>query len=189
MHFITGLHINVGKRNFHYQIPGQDLQYFSGFEDGYYLENKELWETLSIPMNFQFSIGSQPKKNLRGIIGINLKYSGFMSDEVITSTIYSVNGNSQIFEINLSSNNNGKVWFTINVGLSRSFILDNHNELAIGLLMDLSLHSFYKGSYQFTLPGKPISAGFYSIKGSGIGLSLQYIFKGVNKKEAKKYIR
>ena len=106
-----------------------------------------------------------------------------MSDEGFGVTaIDSNNRPHDVFNAEITATNNGKPWITFLGGFSKSILLDNKNVLAIGVQADISTTNFLKSNYEITIPSKPVTSGTYKISGSSVGLSVQYIFTGTNKR-------
>lgn len=186
----TGFHMIVGKRNFFAIIPAEDLP---GYSPGYpdlYIEDKELWGSMRIPLLLEKGISFKNKSMLFVRTGINLRYSGLMPDLLIGGGGGIIDSNGQvvsIFSASFSGNNDHKPWITFLAGLGKEFELDNHNKLSVSLLADISTTYFYKGNYEITIPNKPITRGTYKINGTSLGLSVQYIFTGYNKRLVRGY--
>jgi hypothetical protein len=173
----TGLHFIVGKRNFFADIPSEDINNWDGRN---IIEDKELWGSLRVPLLIEKKF---PDKNLNWIsikAGINLRYSGLMSDES-NEQILVYPPAVRIFNAEITARNDGKPWITFLGGLSKSFLLNNKNVLSLGVQADLSPTYFLEGNYEITIPNKPVTSGTYKISGSSVGLSIQYIFTGTNK--------
>ena len=121
--------------------------------------------------------------------GIKINYSGFSSDEGIGMSIADSSFQfTSIFDSEFKSNNNGKPWLSFSLGGSRNLYLKNYNQLRIQLFAEFTQTHFVKGNYQITVPSKPLTIGTYSIKGSCIGLSVEYVFTGYNRKFVKQFI-
>ena len=173
----TGLHFIVGKRNFFADIPSEDINNWDGRN---IIEDKELWGSLRVPLLIEKKF---PDKNLNWIsikAGINLRYSGLMSDES-NEQILVYPPAVRIFNAEITARNDGKPWITFLGGLSKSFLLNNKNVLSLGVQADLSPTYFLEGNYEITIPNKPVKSGTYKISGSSVGFSIQYIFTGGNK--------
>jgi len=171
----TGFHFIVGKRNFFANIPSEDINNWDGRN---IIENKELWEAFRIQLLLEKKFSSKTKKEFLIKGGINLRYSGFMIDESIAGfLVYSNTQVVRIFRAELSPRNNGNPWLTFLGGFSKSVLLNNQNSLSIGLNAEISPTYFIKGSYEITVPNKPITTGTYKINGAGLGLSVQYSFR------------
>ena len=173
----TGLHFIVGKRNFFADIPSEDINNWDGRN---IIEDKELWGSIRVPLLIEKKLAGK-KLNWWSIkAGLNLRYSGLMSDES-NEYILVYPPPVSIFNSEISATNNGKPWITFLGGLSKSILLNNKNVLSLGVQADLSPTYFLEGNYEFTIPNKPVTSGTYKISGSSVGLSVQYIFTGTNK--------
>jgi hypothetical protein len=122
--------------------------------------------------------------------GINLRYSGLNSDLAVGGggIITSNNQIIEIFNSDFSLNNQNKPWVAFLLGIHKWVNLKNYNTLALGLQADISATNFLKGNYQITVPNKPVTTGSYSISGSSIGLSVEYVFTGHNKRYVKRLL-
>lgn len=179
----TGLHFVVGKRNFYMDLPVGDAgPSYPDMGGPRFIEDKELWGSFRIPLLVERKLIT-PKKRVMAIrAGINFRYSGLMLDESIGGSIIGPGGNPSpdIFTADFPAYK--KPWFTFLAGVSRQFVLRNSNILAVGLNADISFTYFMKGNYAITIPTQPVTTGVYKINGSGLGLSVSYVFTGSNKK-------
>lgn len=185
--FFTGFHLIIGKRNYFVNIPASD---FPGntFTNDLLLENKDIWSSLRIPLLLQKRVGFIEKNTIFFKCGISLRYSGMMNDEDIEGIIIDSSGQkTSVFNASLSGRNKGNPWITFISALSKPFVLDNRNIFILEIYLDVSPTYFFKGEYEITIPGKPVSRGDYKISGTSLGLSVQYIFTGTNKQFIRKY--
>jgi hypothetical protein len=187
----SGLSLNITKINFYKYIPNSDL---SG--SGIMLSDdtppiiyyKDIYARLSLPVllmrRFHFT-----KKGFWDIrAGIKLNYSGFSGDKEIGMSVGDTNNYQiNIFNANFKSNNDLKPWLSFSMGISKNLLLKNDNLLSFTLFLEYSNTDFLKSDYEITIPNKPITRGTYSVTGSSIGLSLQYIFTGANKRLVRTY--
>lgn len=184
----SGLRIIIGKRNFFLNVPSEDLSRYN-LNGHLIIEDKEIWNVVSVPVWFEKRIDTKKAGLIAVKAGLSLRYSGFMNDLVmkgggiIDSNNYVIN----IFSAYFSGNNNNKPWLTFLAGLSKLFVLDNQNILSVSLQADISATYFFKGSYSITIPDKPVTNGTYRINGTSLGLSVQYIFTGANKRLVRTY--
>ena len=184
----TGLGLTLTKRNFFLHIPDSDLRGFLSTEGAPQIEDKEVIPILVLPILVKRRCFSNSKGFWEVGAGINLNYSGFLDDEIITSAIADTNYQlTNIFYGEFSSNNNGKPWITMQLTTSKTIFLRNYNLLSIGLFLELSNTDFITGAYQITVPKKPITKGTYSVTGSSLGLALRYTFTGANKRIVKEH--
>lgn len=184
----TGIHFVVGKWNFFKNFPPQDLLPY--ITDGKkMLESKGLWGAFRFPFLFEKKIDSKKNSSLILKTGINIRYSGLMLDLGIGGGgYYDQNGQMiSIFSGDFSGDNNYKPWITFLVGGGKVFSLKNKNILSICLQADISGTYFYIGTYEITIPNQPVSTGTYKINGTSLGLSVQYIFAGENKRIIRSY--
>lgn len=185
----SGLHFNLTRSSFFKNIPNADLTGISRADDAppliYY---KGIYNRLVVPVMAirKFKFRKSGFWDIQG--GIKLNYSGFSSDEGIGMSIADSNFQfTTIFDGEFKSNNNGKPWVSFSLGASKNLYLKNYNQLRIQLFAEFSKTSFLKGDYQITIPNKPITIGTYSVTGSCVGLSVEYIFTGANKRFIKQY--
>jgi hypothetical protein len=184
----SGLHFIVGKRNFFLNIPSEDISQYN-LSGHLIIEDKELWGAFWIPLQLEKKINAKKTGLISLKTGLNLRYSGLMTDLVMSGggIIDSNNQVISIFSAFFSGNNNYKPWITFLAGVSKLFVLDNHNVLSVGLQADISPTYFLKGDYEITIPNKPVTSGTYKISGTSLGLSVQYIFTGYNKRTVRSY--
>jgi hypothetical protein len=83
--------------------------------------------------------------------------------------------------------NNNAPWVNYNIGGGYSLFLSNYNFLRINVIANLSAKKLVNFNYTINVTGKPQSTGTYSANLSYIGVSLNYIFTGANKKLVKLY--
>jgi hypothetical protein len=83
--------------------------------------------------------------------------------------------------------NNEKPWLNYNVSGGYSFFLSNYNFLRINLLANFSATKIVNFNYTIDVTGKPQSTGTYSSNLSYVGLSINYILTGTNKRLVKFY--
>jgi hypothetical protein len=162
----SGLHMNITKRNFFIHIPDNDLKGFLSTEGAPQIEDKEVFFKLVVPLtvvrNLKFN--NRSFWNLKA--GINLNYSGFSSDETITTSIADTNYQlKDIFNGNFNSNNNKKPWITFVLSSSKIIFLKNNNLLSVELFFEYSKTDFLKGEYEITIPDKPVTRGTYAVTG------------------------
>ncbi|HEV8082836.1 MAG TPA: hypothetical protein VGP55_06530, partial [Chitinophagaceae bacterium] len=85
--------------------------------------------------------------------------------------------------------NNLKPWINFNVGGGYSIFLSNYNFLRVNLTANFSATKVVNFNYTIDVSGKPQSSGTYSANLSYVGLSINYIFTGVNKRLLRFYKR
>lgn len=187
----SGISLNITKINFYKYISNSDLSgsgivisddtppliYYNG-----------IYPRLILPVvmtrRFHFN-----KKGFWDIgAGVKLNYSGFSSDEEIGMSVGDTNNYQiNIFNANFKSNNHLKPWLSLSLETSKYLLLNNKNLLSFSLFLEWSKTDFLKSNYEITIPGKPVTSGIYSVTGSCIGLSVQYIFTGANKRLVKTF--
>jgi hypothetical protein len=180
---IYGLHVNLNKSNYFLHIPDSELKGFLSTSGAPQIEDKEVYFRLAIPVQLAHSLAHSKKGfySIKG--GVKLNYSGFSNDERITVRLADSNFQLKtIFYGDFTSNNNKKPWVTFLGGVSKNLYLKNRGLFSIDLYIELSRTRFIKGDYQITVPNQPATKGMYSVTGSCIGVSLQYIFPLSKKK-------
>ena len=181
----SGIHVVIGIRNFFANIPDNDIPGYPS--EPPVIEDKDLWATVKIPLLIEKRIEIKKLKTIAFKIGLNIQYSGFMQDESIDGIVIDSNRTINIFNAELSVRNKNKPWITFLAGVSKPFILDNKNILSLGLLANISNNYFYEGTYIITIPNHTNTFGTYKISGTSLGLSVQYIFTGTNKRLIRSY--
>lgn len=184
----SGFHVNIGKWNFFANIPSEDLSRYN-VSGRSIIWSKDIWGAMRIPVLIEKKINTKKAGLVSIKTGINFRYSGFMTDLVMSGggIIDSSNQVISIFSAFFSGKNDSKPWITFSAGASKLFILDNLNILSVGLQVDISTTYFFKGNYTITIPDKPVTSGTYKISGTSVGLSVQYIFTGSNKRLIREY--
>ena len=185
--FSSGFHVIIGIRNFFANIPDNDIPRFPSNPP--VIEDKDLWSAVRLPLLVEKKINIKKLKTFSLKMGLNIQYSGFMQDESIDGLVIDSNRIINIFNAELSARNNNNPWITFLAGASKPFVLDNKNILSVGLQANISTTYFYKGSYIITIPNHPNTLGTYKISGTALGLSVQYIFTGTNKRLVRNYQR
>lgn len=187
----SGLYLNITKGNFYKNIQNSDLM-VTGIVRSQHtpplIYYKDIYFRVVVPVmavrRFHFH-----KFGFWDIqAGINLNYSGFSGDEGIIMSVGDTNNHQvNVFNADFKSNNNLKPWVSLSLGTSKNLLLKNKNLVAFSLFLELSQTDFLKSDYEITIPNKPITRGTYSVTGSGMGLSVQYIFTGTNKRLVRNY--
>lgn len=185
--FLSGFHVIIGIRNFFANIPDNDIPGYPSNPP--VIEDKDLWTAIRIPLLVEKKLNIRKLKTISLKMGLNIQYSGFMQNESIGGLVIDSNRIINIFNAELSARNNNKPWITFLAGASKPFVLDNKNILSVGLQANISTTYFYKGNYIITIPNHPNTLGTYKISGTSLGLSVQYIFTGTNKRLARNYQR
>lgn len=83
--------------------------------------------------------------------------------------------------------NNEKPWLNYNIATGYSVFLSNYNYFRINLIANFSTTKVVNFNYTIDVRDKPQSTGTYSSKLSYIGLSINYILTGTNKRLLKFY--
>jgi len=181
--FGSGLRLDVIKTNFFLHIPDSDLPGYFSTGGAPQIESKDIYPRLVVPIKIVRNINYNDKGFWDLNAGINVNYSGFSNDVIITTSIADSNFQlNQIFYGDFTSDNNKKAWITFNLGTAKSLLLKNNNLFAVGIFLEWSSTDFIKGEYEITVPNKPLTRGIYKISGSLLGLSLKYVFTGIDRK-------
>lgn len=171
---ITGVHVVVGKRNYYSYIPASDFPSSMNITNELFIENKFTWSRFRVPVILEKTLASRINK--RGIdfaFGFDCSFAFKSTFEGETHNVVGSNGQSiRVLETDIASNNSGKPWINYLVGISK--IIDKRGNFSLGLNANFSSAYFIKGTYLFTIPGKPNSSGTYRINGSGISLRVRY---------------
>jgi hypothetical protein len=174
-----GLEFIVVSTNYYEHIPDPDLPGNYPSEGAPQIWDKEAFFKVSLPILASYSFLSGRKSFLAAHAGIKLNYSGPSPDMIVGGSIVDSSGRfTSLYSINYKSNNNGMIWVSYVARLSKTFILKNRGLISFGLTGELSTTKFITGDFQITIPNKPITKGEYSIKGSGVGITVQYLFSG-----------
>ncbi len=173
----TGIYFGAYGRNFNYYIPIEEFGSPPGWSDisTNKAASREFNFIAGVPLIFQKRWFTKNKYFGYIIAGATLRYTPY-TEEIEEHHFFGT-----FFRMHFETNPEKKVWFTYNAGGGYSMVLKNKQILSAGVYINLSFTSFAKGHYQFTVPNKPIVEGDYSVKGSYIGLSLNYIFTRTNK--------
>ena len=184
----SGFHVVIGERNFFLNVPSEDVIRYN-VSGHLIIFDKEIWGAIRVPLLVEKKIKATKAGLISLKTGLNLRFSGFTTDLLMEGGgLYDSNNNvTSTFSAFFSGKNDNKPWITVLAGASKLFVLDNKNILSVGLQADISPTYFYKGNYKITIPGKPVTSGTYKINGTSLGLSLQYIFTGANKRLIRSY--
>jgi len=184
-----GLHLQIGKRNFYSKIHDSGLRGYTDPESPLFLEDKALWSNIGIPFVLEKIMKKVVKNQMLLKLGLTICYSGFSTDEKISGSVFDSISNTkvQIFNADLSGNNSQLPWVTFIGGLTRKVSFDNKNFMLVSLQVNYSPVYFFKGKYQLTIPRRPATTGSYKISGSSLGISVQYVFTGINKRIIRRY--
>lgn len=184
---IYGAHFVLGKFNLFKNIPAADFPPSSQITWDYLIEFKDIWFNVRLPVLIEreFNTG---RRNAFGLqAGLSLRYSGVMIGDYSYGEIRPDFNSSYvtIMQMDYTMHNRYKPWVTCLAGYTKSFVLNNKNILKAGLQADVSTANFFKGDYEIVIPGKPSSPGTYKISGTSLGMSLQYVFTGYNRRKVK----
>lgn len=184
----SGFHVVIGERNFFLNVPSEDLARYN-VSGQLILFDKQTWGAIRVPLLVEKKINTTKAGLISLKAGLNLRYSGFTTDLLMEGggIIDSNNNVTRIFSASFSERNDNKPWITVLAGACKLFVLDNKNILSVGLQADISTTYFYTGNYKITIPDKPVTSGMYKINGTSLGLSIQYIFTGANKRLIRSY--
>jgi len=90
----------------------------------------------------------------------------------------------------MSYQNNGRSWLSYQVGTSRTFILSNANSLVANAFLNYSPKFFFQGNYMLTNSSNGVqSTGNFRTSGTGMGISVTYLFSAYNKRTWKQRIK
>jgi hypothetical protein len=172
-----GAEFNVISTNYYLHIPDADLPGYPGTKGAPQIQDKQAYFKTALSALLSYNSLFSQKGFWSVSFGAKLNYSGFSIDERIGAFIADTNRQlSKIFTGEFTSNNNKKPWISYEGGFSKTRKLKNEGLFSIGLFAELSTTDFIKGNYQITIPNRPVAEGRYSVNGSGIGLSFQYLF-------------
>lgn len=184
----TGFHVIVGKYNYFMDLPASDMRQYNVLNGNRFLEGKHLWQAIKIPLIITKRFRTSEHSENLVTAGITVRYSGFMTDFLHEGAFIDTLGHKiQFFEGRSSPNNDGHPWTTFMIGTGKAFYLDNKNQLMVNVILDVSLKNFFHTDYLIKMPGKTPTTGKYKFSGSGLGVSIQYIFTGENKRMIRKY--
>lgn len=188
LYLSTGIHVIIGKYNYFMDLPEADMRQYNIFHGNRFLEGKHLWQTIKVPLIITKRFAKSKNSQRLIAAGIAVRYSGFMTDFISVGGFFDTSGqNIRYFEGRWSPDNNGRPWTSIMISTGKALFLDNKNQVLINLVLDVSLKNFFRGDYSIAMPGKPVTTGKYTLAGSGLGVSIQYVFTGENKRLIRKY--
>lgn len=186
---ITGAHAGFSGRNFKIFILKSDftpnLQNDINYK-GRLTKDYALY--LSAPVWFERRWIKKNNTTWNVDVGINLRFN---PEEVFYFYDYGaqdVNGQyNPVLNLEGSVGNNIKPWINYNVGAGFSLFLSNYNFIRINLIANFSATKIVDFNYEINVSGKPQSTGTYSSNLFYIGLSINYILTGANKRLLKLY--
>lgn len=188
--FQSGIHFNVLVNNYHLLIPDSDLSGYISTNGFPQIDINDAYARLTLPVRIIHDLYKSNRCvwNMNG--GINIHYNGFLVDRGISVSLSDSNYQyTRIFSSEFNGANRGKPWLSYVLSSSVSFNLKNKDQIRFQLVADVSTTNFLKGEYQITVPNKPVTTGTYSMKGTSLGLSVEYVFTGYNKRLARKYVK
>jgi hypothetical protein len=183
-----GVHVTIAKWMYYAKVPSADLPPgYSSADRAPIIWSKSVWGLIRLPVLLEKRIDIK-KQSFNSIkSGISIRYSGLEIDELHSVLIDSNNQPAVIFTGDFRGSNDYKPWITFLAGISRIIVFDNKNIFSVGITADISPTYFFKGDYEITIPQQPITSGTYKINGTSLGLSVQYIFTGYNKRTVRSY--
>ncbi|HEV8083712.1 MAG TPA: hypothetical protein VGP55_10940 [Chitinophagaceae bacterium] len=120
--------------------------------------------------------------------GINLRFDPDDAFYFYDFRGVDINGQyNKVLNMDGEVGNNLKPWLNYNIGGGYSILLSNYNFLRVNVLANISATKVVNFNYTIDVSGKPQSTGTYSSNLSYIGLSINYIFTGTNKRLLKLY--
>jgi hypothetical protein len=186
---ITGLHAGFSGRNAALFVPKADFNPNLKTDANMsfaFARDYDLYLTLPIWFEKRWSGKKFDQWNLDA--GVNVRY--YPDDIFYIYNFWQEDVNDQyvqVFSMDGEVGNNYALWLNYNIGGGYSFFLSNYNFLRINVIANLSAKKIANFNYSITVSGKPESTGTYSANLSYIGISLNYIFTGANKKLVKLY--
>ena len=186
---ITGAHAGFSGRNFKLFISKADfnpsLQNDINFR-GRLTKDYDLY--LSAPIWFEKRWIKKNNTTWNADAGINVRFDP--NEEFYFYDYGGIDINGQydpVLSMGGYVGNNWKPWINFNIGGGYSFFLSNYNFLRVNLLANFSATKIVNFNYTIDVSGKPQSTGTYSANLSYIGLSINYILTGTNKRLVKLY--
>ena len=184
---IIGLRETVTGRNAIFKAPIKEINPYGYSESHSQLKINDFDFPISIPVfvekGWQITkskiVFIQTGVNFRCSLGSDIGY-GYSLTDTNWQRI-------DVFSLELNSNNYRKPWINYNIGGGYGWVLKNYNILKLGVLANISFTKFISGTYQVDIPSHPLSQGTYGVTGSNMGLTVSYIFTGINKKLVKQY--
>lgn len=188
--FQSGIQFNVLVNNYYLLIPDSDLSGYISTNGFPQIDINDAYARLTLPVRIIHDLFKSDRFVWNISSGINIHYSGFLVDRFISVSLADSNYQyTKIFSSEFESSNSGKPWLSYVLSSSVAFNLKNKDQIRVQLIADLSTTNFLKGEYQITVPNKPVTTGTYSMKGSSLGFSVEYVLTGYNKRLARKYVK
>jgi hypothetical protein len=181
---IVGLHGGASGRNYTLFIPKEDFNpdLPASFRIGpKYSVNMDGYITAPVLLERRWMTANNHHWNL--LAGVNIRFYPDEFSEGHSHALQDANGQYyDILRMNLEVGNNYKPWLDYTFGGGYTQMLDNNNMLRLNILANISNQELTKGTYKVMVPGLPVSEGTYAANFSFIGVSVQYILTGVNKR-------
>ena len=120
--------------------------------------------------------------------GLQFNASTGADFDIFNYTVENVNNVFfDVAEVNVYANNDAKPWISFPLNAGYGWLLKNNNILQLAITSGISFTKFVKGTYQITIPNKPVTKGRYNSTGSFIGLAINYLFTNANFRVRKSY--
>jgi hypothetical protein len=187
---IVGLHGGAAARTFKLFISKSDFNPNLKFDVNETPQTNRIWDFyINAPIWIEKHWLMKNNNFWNVLFGVNVRYYPIrIYREGFGVNYPDVNGNYvQVVDINDSIGNNFHPWVNFNIGGGYSLLLRNNNYLQCNLLANFSSKKMVGGAYRINVTGKQQSTGAYSANLSYVGLSLSYLFTGVNKRLRKIY--
>ena len=188
---ITGAHVGFSGRNFKLFISKGDFT--PNLQDNINFmgrPTKDYAIYLSVPMWIERRWPGNKNNTWNVDAGINLRFEPDDAFYFYDFGGIDINGQyNQVLKMDGEVGNNLKPWLNYNISGGYSMFLSNYNFLRINLLANFSATKIVNFNYTIDVTGKPQSTGTYSSNLSYIGLSINYILTGTNKRLVKLYER
>lgn len=186
---IIGLHGGAAARNFELRIPKEDFSppLQNDVQETGAL-NRIFDMYLSAPLWFERRWGHKENNFWNLNAGINVRFYPDEISEVYASNYLDENGQFvRVVEMELEVGRSFKPWVDYNIGGGYSYFLKNNNFFRLNFIVNLSNTSIANGVYTINVTGKELSTGTYKSKLSFVGLSLNYVLTGTNKRLFKQF--
>jgi hypothetical protein len=181
---VVGAHAGFSGRNFILFIPKSDFSpNLENNIDFHGRVTKDYDLYLSAPVWFEKRWTRKNNSAWNADAGINIRYD---PDDAYYYYDYGgidVNGQPVlVLDLGGFAGNNQTPWLNYNIGGGYSIFLSNYNFLRINLVANISATRYINFVYTIDVTGKPQSTGTYSSNLSYVGLSIDYILTGTNKR-------
>ncbi|HYC39688.1 MAG TPA: hypothetical protein VEB63_04305 [Chitinophagaceae bacterium] len=173
-----GFGLKISKSNFFCDIKSSDLQqggihYSDDLPPIIYYKNAYLSFVAPVQANWSSDLKKTGNWQIAG--GLNLNYSGFSKTADIRMWAEDTAQNFVlVFNSELHSNNNSRVWITGTISASRSLVWNKRRLVVIGFFVEYSGTRHLSATYEITIPNKPPARGVYSVTGSAVGIAVSY---------------